>query len=214
MRRIVSIWQAAFIVLAIARPAAAQPAPSPGGTPDESLAALLAIAPRQIVRLDRIYHDFADIRWTQESCVTAWENELRILGQAGNRDERQAARLELDISHAHDRIAAAARNARAEAGKALTPEQAARLAQLRESGVTVRIDKYSELLLLPIDEIVRAPFDKQTAEMLIEARMRQARKDRRPFSDTAHHSMHRRPHRHDRHDHLLYHELDHRYGWR
>lgn len=122
--------------------------------PTVSLAAILQLKSDQIARLNRIYDDLAARRLKQENTLAGLQNQLRLAQSPTAFDERKASRSMRDISELQQKISADFLSAR---GKSLQVLEAVQRAQL-ESVATdprfqVRDDGFSQLLLLPVDQV-------------------------------------------------------------
>lgn len=122
--------------------------------PNVSLAAFLQLQNHQIARLDRIYDDTAAKRSRGQNDLAQLKSQLQIAQSPTAFDERRALRLSREINQTQQKISADFLMARSKSLKILEAVQRAQLESLStDTRFGVRDDRYSQLLLLPVDKI-------------------------------------------------------------
>ena len=126
-------------------------------TSSASVSMLLALDWKQIEGLDRLYDDYLRTRLEQERKMADWQDRPQRIKAWTTPDEREIGTLENNIKNAEQKIADAFLKARADALKALTPEQRAELEAIRAGSKAVRDDRYRRLLALNVEDIWKYP---------------------------------------------------------
>jgi hypothetical protein len=145
----------------------------PSASPAESIVTMLSADDKQVERLDGLYEKFARTRLEQEAKMAAWHDTRKQAQAAGN--ARAADQAERDIKKAEQKIADAFQKSRADALKALTPEQRGQLETLSSSPKAALNDRHRQLLALKPGDLWQVPVEDATARRLLDSRAYAAR---------------------------------------
>lgn len=142
-----------LLCLACAAPALARTTTDRDRAPGRSLASLLALDDYQIMWLDRIYDGFTRTSAEEDSNIAGFREELRSVEARTPPNEARSRQLIRDISAGEQRIADAFLRARTLAFRTLNRQQQRAVAELKEDDVSIRRDRYRDLLIRSVEEV-------------------------------------------------------------